>query len=88
MRLRAAVCAAHTLTQLHRHATHKNLFFCGASTQPGTGVPVVVAGSGVVAARIDAFLRGKRMPGRLPQVSLLLAALLLPLVLLLLRQTS
>ena len=87
----SAYAAAHTqlhaLTWLHRHATHKNLFFCGASTQPGTGVPVVVAGSGVVAARVDAFLRGKPVPGRMPQVSLLLAGLLLPLLLLFFRQS-
>ncbi|EPQ25729.1 uncharacterized protein PFL1_06723 [Pseudozyma flocculosa PF-1] len=42
-----------------KHASIDNLFFVGASTQPGTGVPVVVAGSGVVAERIDAFLRGR-----------------------------
>jgi hypothetical protein len=29
-----------------------------ASTQPGTGVPVVVAGSEVVANKIDKYLRG------------------------------
>ncbi|PWY98742.1 putative phytoene dehydrogenase [Testicularia cyperi] len=42
-----------------QHASYSNLFFVGASTQPGTGVPVVVAGSGVVAERVSAFLEGR-----------------------------
>ncbi|GAC99899.1 hypothetical protein PHSY_007502 [Pseudozyma hubeiensis SY62] len=42
-----------------QHAKYNNLFFVGASTQPGTGVPVVVAGSGVVAERVSAFLEGR-----------------------------
>lgn len=42
-----------------QHAKYNNLFFVGASTQPGTGVPVVVAGSGVVAHRVTAFLEGR-----------------------------
>ncbi len=42
-----------------QHASFSNLFFVGASTQPGTGVPVVVAGSGVVAERVNAFLEGR-----------------------------
>lgn len=43
-----------------QHAEYDNLFFVGASTQPGTGVPVVVAGSGVVAEKVDAYLTGRR----------------------------
>lgn len=42
-----------------RHSTYKNLFFIGASTQPGTGVPVIVAGSKVISSRIHRFLQGK-----------------------------
>lgn len=41
-----------------QHDRYRNLFFVGASTQPGTGVPVVVAGSGVVADRVHQFLIG------------------------------
>jgi len=54
---------SHTLLQVLclrpsiKHAKYKNLYFVGASTQPGTGVPVVVAGSEVVAQRVDRFLR-------------------------------
>ncbi|KAN0061863.1 hypothetical protein ACQY0O_005857 [Thecaphora frezii] len=48
-----------------QHAKIDNLFFVGASTQPGTGVPVVVAGSGVVADRIDKHLQGHQK-GKLP----------------------
>lgn len=43
----------------NQHATLKNMFFVGASTMPGTGVPVVCAGSGIVADKVDAYLRGK-----------------------------
>ncbi|KAK0518225.1 hypothetical protein OC834_007815 [Tilletia horrida] len=54
---------SHTLLQVLclrpsiKHARYRNLYFVGASTQPGTGVPVVVAGSEVVAKRVDRFLR-------------------------------
>ena len=47
---------AHTLTQLgwlrpsHRHRRYANLYFAGASTHPGTGVPTAMA-SGRLAAR-------------------------------------
>lgn len=56
---------SHTIPQVlwfrppPQHDRFKNLFFVGASTQPGTGVPVVIAGSGVVAEKVDRFLRGK-----------------------------
>ena len=43
----------------NQHAQYKNMFFVGASAMPGTGVPVVTAGSGIVADRIDAYLSGK-----------------------------
>ena len=39
----------------NQHSSLKNMFFVGASAMPGTGVPVVCAGSGIVADRIDAF---------------------------------
>ncbi|KDN52487.1 phytoene desaturase [Tilletiaria anomala UBC 951] len=41
-----------------QHSYYRNLFFVGASTQPGTGVPVVVAGTEVIAKKADRFLRG------------------------------
>jgi len=47
---------SHTLTQLgwlrpsHRHRQYRNLYFAGASTHPGTGVPTAMA-SGRLAAR-------------------------------------
>jgi len=47
---------AHTLTQLgwlrpsHRHPRYANLYFAGASTHPGTGVPTAMS-SGRLAAR-------------------------------------
>lgn len=56
---------SHTIPQVlwfrpsPQHAKYSNLFFVGASTQPGTGVPVVIAGSGVVAEKVDKYLRGK-----------------------------
>lgn len=57
---------SHTIPQVlwfrpsPQHAKYSNLFFVGASTQPGTGVPVVVAGSGVVAEKVDSYLRGQQ----------------------------
>eukprot|EP01088_Endostelium_zonatum_P011675 TRINITY_DN25822_c0_g1_i1.p1 TRINITY_DN25822_c0_g1~~TRINITY_DN25822_c0_g1_i1.p1 ORF type:complete len:560 (-),score=106.15 TRINITY_DN25822_c0_g1_i1:8-1687(-) len=44
----------------NEHAKYKNMFFVGASAMPGTGVPVVTAGSGIVADRVEAYLQGKR----------------------------
>lgn len=35
------------------------MFFVGASAMPGTGVPVVCAGSGIVADMVDHFLKGR-----------------------------
>ena len=35
-----------------KHASIKGLYFCGASTHPGTGVPIVLAGSRVVADQV------------------------------------
>lgn len=55
---------SHTIMQVlcfrpsTQHAHYRNLFFVGASTQPGTGVPVVVAGSKVIAEKVDRFLQG------------------------------
>lgn len=39
----------------NQHASLKNMFFVGASAMPGTGVPVVCAGSGIVADKVDQF---------------------------------
>lgn len=35
-----------------QHSKYKNLYFAGASTHPGTGVPVCIAGSKIVAEQI------------------------------------
>jgi phytoene desaturase len=49
---------AHTLTQMayfrpaNRHARYGNLYFVGASTHPGTGVPTAMVSGRLVAARI------------------------------------
>jgi phytoene dehydrogenase-like protein len=37
----------------HRHASIQNLFFVGASTHPGTGIPMVLTSAGFVAQRIQ-----------------------------------
>ncbi len=50
---------AHTLTQLgymrphNRHAHYHNLYFVGASTHPGTGVPTALVSARLVAQRIS-----------------------------------
>jgi phytoene desaturase len=49
---------SHKLTQMgylrphHRHARYGNLYFVGASTHPGTGIPSVLTSARIVAARI------------------------------------
>lgn len=49
---------AHTLTQLaylrphNRHARYRNLYFAGASTHPGTGVPTALVSGRLAAERI------------------------------------
>jgi phytoene desaturase len=49
---------SHTLTQLgyfrpsNRHARYHNLYFVGASTHPGTGVPTALVSARLVAQRI------------------------------------
>lgn len=49
---------AHTLTQLgymrphNRHPRYHNLYFVGASTHPGTGVPTAMVGARLVANRV------------------------------------
>jgi len=48
----------HNLMQLgymrphNRHGRYKNLYFCGASTHPGTGVPIAFLGAELVEERI------------------------------------
>jgi phytoene desaturase len=50
---------SHTLTQMaylrphNRHPHHPNLYFVGASTHPGTGVPTVMVSARLVAERIQ-----------------------------------
>jgi phytoene desaturase len=54
----AAFGLGHNFTQVgylrpqNRHGRYKNLYFCGASTHPGTGVPIVLIGAGLVEERI------------------------------------
>jgi phytoene desaturase len=55
---------SHTLTQMayfrppNRHPRYKNLYFVGASTRPGTGVPTAMASGHLVADRIRDELYG------------------------------
>jgi phytoene desaturase len=55
---------AHTLTQMaylrpsNRHARYQNLYFVGASTHPGTGVPTAMVSGRLVANRIGDELYG------------------------------
>jgi phytoene desaturase len=61
---------AHTLTQLayfrpaNRHPRYQNLYFTGASTHPGTGVPTAMVSGRLVAERIVDDLHGSRPHGR------------------------
>jgi phytoene desaturase len=54
---------SHTLTQMaylrprNRHSRYRNLYFAGASTHPGTGVPTAMASGRLAARRIVAELR-------------------------------
>jgi len=54
---------SHTLTQMgylrprNRHHRYRNLYFAGASTHPGTGVPTAMASGRLAATRIAAELR-------------------------------
>ena len=51
---------SHKLTQMaflrpsNRHPRHRNLYFVGASTHPGTGVPIAMVSGRLVAERIAA----------------------------------
>ncbi len=46
------------LRPANRHARYANLYFVGASTHPGTGVPIVLIGARLVEERILAEQRG------------------------------
>ena len=54
---------SHTLTQMgylrprNRHHRYRNLYFAGASTHPGTGVPTAMSSGRLAATRIVAELR-------------------------------
>ena len=54
---------SHTLTQMayfrpsNRHGRYRNLYFVGASTHPGTGVPMAMISGRLVAERIAAEIR-------------------------------
>jgi len=54
---------AHTLSQMgwlrprNRHHRYRNLYFAGASTHPGTGVPTAMASGRLAARRVVADLR-------------------------------
>jgi phytoene desaturase len=55
---------SHKLTQMayfrpsNRHGRYRNLYFAGASTHPGTGVPMAMISGRLVAERITAELAG------------------------------
>lgn len=58
---------SHTLTQLayfrphNRHPRYRNLYFVGASTHPGTGIPTALISARLVAERVmDEFTFTKR----------------------------
>jgi phytoene desaturase len=57
---------SHTLTQMawfrpsNRHARYKNLYFVGASTHPGTGLPMVLLSAKLVEERIRQTVEGIR----------------------------
>ena len=59
---------SHTLTQLgylrprNRHPRYHNLYFVGASTHPGTGVPTALISARLVAERISDDLGGVTSP--------------------------
>ncbi|PWN87345.1 phytoene desaturase [Acaromyces ingoldii] len=46
----------------NQHETLRNMFFVGASAMPGTGVPVVCAGSGIVADKVDQYFQNNSAP--------------------------
>ena len=54
----AAFGLSHNFTQVgytrprHRHARYGNLYFAGASTHPGTGLPIVLLSAKLTAERI------------------------------------
>jgi phytoene dehydrogenase-like protein len=55
----------HNLTQLgyfrpgNRHPRHHNVYFVGASTHPGTGIPTALISGRLVAQRLAEDLRGR-----------------------------
>jgi len=55
----AAFGLGHNFTQVgylrpqNRHRRYKNLYFCGASTHPGTGVPIVLIGARLIEERLS-----------------------------------
>lgn len=63
---------AHTLFQLaylrphNRHARYRNLYFAGASTHPGTGVPTALVSGRLAAERIADDLGLRQGPGSAP----------------------
>ena len=80
----SAFGAAHTLLQLgprrapDYHGAIAGLFYTGAGTTPGTGVPMVVLSGKMVAERVRAAARGRsrdarrairRRPGRVPRTA-------------------
>ena len=60
---------SHTITQLgylrphNRHAHYHNLYFVGASTHPGTGVPTALVCARLVAERVTEELRETALVG-------------------------
>lgn len=48
----------------NRHARYKNLYFAGASTHPGTGLPIVLLSAKLTTERILKEVKGQRVESR------------------------
>ena len=61
---------SHNFTQIgylrphNRHPRYKNLYFAGASTHPGTGLPIVLLSAKLTAERIMKELAEEKKPSR------------------------
>lgn len=51
----------------NRHKKYKNLYFAGASTHPGTGLPIVLLSAKLTTERILKEVKGQRVESRRPE---------------------
>jgi len=78
----AALGLNHNITQIGwmrpsiTHDKYDNMFFVGASVHPGTGVPIVLHGAGLVEEEVHAWLSGKKKPSIFTSWVMLLYVLL------------